>query len=84
MKGKTLIWIGVYAAVAYGAYYMFFSKKAYAKKIKDAGKYNGTVESLTEFGADFLRSWSKAASKNEPTFTLKGKTYNTQGGKAKQ
>ena len=84
MKTKTLVWIGVYAVVAYGAYYMFFSKQAYAKKIKDAGKYGGSIDDLKSFGMNFLRPWAKAAKDNQPTFTFEGKTYNTQGGRVKK
>ena len=82
MKGKTILWIGVYAVVAYGAYYMFFSKDAYAKAIIKAGKYKGSVDDLKSFGMNFLRPWSKAAKANQPTFFFEGKNYNTQGGKA--
>lgn len=84
MKSKTLLWIGVYAVVAYGAYHMFFSKTAYAKKIISSGKSTGTIDALKKFDMGFLRAWSMAATKNEPTFSYKGKTYTTQGGKAKQ
>ena len=82
MKKKTLIWIAVYGVVAYGAYYMYFSKTAYAKKIIKAGKYKGSLEDLKSFDMAFLRVWSKAAGQNNPTFDYNGKTYNTQGGKA--
>jgi hypothetical protein len=82
MKKNTLIWIGVYAVVAYGAYYMYFSKDAYAKAIVKAGKYSGSAEALKAFGMNFLRPWARAAKANQPTFTFEGKTFNTQGGKA--
>jgi hypothetical protein len=81
MKKNTLIWIGVYAVVAYGAYYMYFSKDAYAKAIIKAGKYRKSAEELKSFGMNFLRPWAKAAKNNQPTFTFEGKTYNTQGGR---
>lgn len=84
MKKSTFIWIGVYAVVAYGAYYMFFSKHAYAKTIKNAGRYNGSLEDLKTFGANFLKPWAKAAKDNQPTFTFDGKQFNTQGGKIKR
>ena len=81
MKGKTILWIGVYAVVAYGAYYLYFSKQAYAKKIKDAGMSEGTLEQLKAFDMSYLRDWAKAAKSKQATFTHKGKTYNTKGGK---
>lgn len=84
MKKSTLVWVGVYAVVAYGAYYMFFSKDAYAKAIIKAGKYKGSLEDLKSFGMNFLRPWAKAAKNNQPTFTFGGKTFNTQGGRVKQ
>jgi hypothetical protein len=82
MKGKTLVYIGIYAVVAYGAYYLYFSKTAYAKKIIAAGKYNGTLDDLKTFDMSFLRDWSKAVTANQPTFSHKGKNYKTQGGRA--
>lgn len=84
MKSKTLVWIGLYGVVAYGAYHMFFSKNAYAKKIIAKGKYGGALETLKSFDMGFLRAWSIGASKNEPTFLYKGVTYSTQGGRAKK
>jgi hypothetical protein len=83
MKNKTLLWIGIYGVVAYGAYYIFFSKNAYAKKIIDSGKYTSSINNLKSFDMAYLRAWSKAATKNEPTFSYKGVAYNTQGGKLK-
>lgn len=84
MKKNTLVWIGVYAVVAYGAYYMFFSKNAYANTIIKAGKYKGSAEELKSFGMNFLRPWARAAKNNQDTFTFEGKTYNTSGGRAKR
>lgn len=81
-NGKTIFWVAVYGVVAYGAYYMYFSKTAYAKKIIKAGKSNQSVDDLKSFDMAFLRVWSKAASNNEQTFSYDGKSYNTQGGKA--
>jgi hypothetical protein len=81
MNKKTLLYVGIYAVVAYGAYYMYFSKDAYAKAIIKAGKYRGTKEDLKAFGMNFLRPWSKSAKNNMPTFLFEGKAYNTNGGK---
>ena len=82
MKKNTFIWIAVYGVAAYGAYYMYFSKTAYAKKIIKADKSKQSLEDLKSFDMSFLRSWSKAAGENIQTFDYKGKAYNTQGGKA--
>jgi hypothetical protein len=82
MKNRTLLWIGIYAAVAYGGYYLYFSKDRFAKQIKSLGKSAGTLETLKTFDLGFLRAWASAARKNEPNFTFKGKIYVTQGGKA--
>jgi hypothetical protein len=84
MKSKTILWIGIYGVVAYGAYYLFFSKNAYAKKIIANGKFTGSLDTLKSFDMGFLRAWSISASKNEPAFSYKDVTYNTQGGKAKK
>lgn len=83
MNKKVILYVGLYAVVAYGAYYMFFSKNAYAKKIKKANNFSGSVEELKKLlGMNFLRVWSKATKNNNPTFDFEGKTYNTKGGKA--
>ena len=82
MNKKTLLYVGIYAVVAYGAYYMYFSKNAYAKAIKKADASTGTLEDLKKFDMAFLRAWSKAAKNNQPTFEYNGKTINTKGGRA--
>lgn len=82
MKKNTILWVLGYAVVAYGAYSLFFSKRAYAKQIIAQGKYQGDIATLLTFDMGFLRAWSKAAKKNEPTFMFQGKNYNTNGGKA--
>jgi hypothetical protein len=84
MNNKAILYIGIYAVVGYGAYYMFFSKDAYAKSIIKSGKYGGSVQDLKGFGANFLKPWSKAAKNNQETFVFEGKMYNTQGGKIKR
>ena len=84
MKTKTLVWIGIYAVVGYGAYYLFFSKRAYAKKIIASGKYSSSIDNLLSFDMSYLRDWAKAATKNEAVFTHKGLVYNTQGGLVKK
>jgi hypothetical protein len=82
MNKKTLLYVGLYAVVAYGAYYMYFSKNAYARAIKEADASTGTLEDLKKFDMAFLRVWSKAAKNNIPTFEYNGKTINTKGGRA--
>ena len=82
MKKNTLIWIAGYGVAAYGAYYMYFSKTAYAKKIIKADKSKQSLENLKSFDMSFLRAWSKGAGENTQTFDYKGKSYNTQGGKS--
>lgn len=84
MKKNTILWVGLYVVVAYGAYAMFFSKDAYAKAIIKAGKYGGSVQDLKSFGMNFLRPWARAAKNNQETFTFEGKTYNTNGGRVKR
>jgi hypothetical protein len=81
MNKKAIFYVGIYAVVAYGAYYMFFSKNAYAKTIKKENASTGTLEQLKKYDMSFLRAWSKAAKNNVTTFDFEGKTYNTNGGK---
>lgn len=82
MNKKVVLYVGIYAVVAYGAYYMFFSKNAYAKTIKKENASTGTLEQLKKYDMSFLRAWSKAAKNNVPTFEFEGKTINTKGGRA--
>ena len=82
MNKKTIFYVGLYAVVAYGAYYMFFSKSAYVKTIKKTNNYGGSEEELKNLvGMNFLRPWAKAAKNGVPTFLFEGKAYNTKGGK---
>jgi hypothetical protein len=82
MNKKVVFYVGLYAVVAYGAYYMFFSKNAYVKTIRKTNNYSGTAEELKNLvGMNFLRPWAKAAKNNVATFEFEGKTYNTKGGK---
>jgi hypothetical protein len=82
MNKKTIFYVGVYAVVAYGAYYMFFSKSAYVRTIKKTNNYGGSEKDLKDLvGKNFLKPWARAAKNNVPTFEFEGKTYNTKGGK---
>ena len=82
MTKKTAIWIGVYALIGYGAYYLFFSKMANVKKIIRNGASTGTVDQLMQFEAGFLREWAKAASQKMNSFLYNGKSFMTKGGRA--
>jgi hypothetical protein len=82
MNKKTIFYVGVYAVVAYGAYYMFFSKSAYVRTIKKTNNYGGSEKDLKDLvGKNFLKPWARAAKNNVPTFQFEGKTFNTKGGK---
>jgi hypothetical protein len=78
---KTLIYVGIYAVVAYGVYAYLFSKKSYAKIIANSGNYSKGVEELMNFGKDYLKVWSKAIKSGQPSFVLNGANYSTIGGK---
>ena len=80
---KTLIYIGIYAVVAYGVYAYFFSKKSYAKIVLKSGKYNGTINDLMSFDTSYVKAWGKAIKNGEPAFFLAGKTYDTETGRSK-
>jgi hypothetical protein len=78
---KTIIYIGIYAVVAYGVYAYFFSKKSYAKIIANSGNYSLGVEELIKFETPYLKAWSKAVKNGQPSFVINGITYNTKGGR---
>jgi hypothetical protein len=80
---KTIMWVAIYGAAAYGAYYYFFNKKRYAKIIVASGNFGGGVDALANFDKPFLKSWSEASRNGQPIFFFLGKTYNTKGGRAK-
>jgi hypothetical protein len=81
MNKKTFLYVGVYAVVAYGAYYLYNNtKKAYALTILKEGKAGGGLVGLFQFGKNFLKPWAMAAKAKKPTFEFEGKNYNTQGG----
>jgi hypothetical protein len=78
---KSIIVLVVFAGV--GFYVYTNTKRYYANVIVNKGKYGSGVDALMTFDKDFLKVWSKASKKNEPTFTLNGKIFNTQGGTTK-
>lgn len=82
MNKKTLLYIGIYAVVAYGGWYLYSNtKKAYARIILDSGMAGGGLESLLGFGKNYLKPWAMAAKSKQATFVFEGKSYNTKGGK---
>lgn len=82
---KGIIGVVVVGALVYGVYMLTYGKKHhYATIILKFGKSQGTMAQLHTFDVDFLKAWAKASKNNLPTFSLNGKTYNTQGGTAKQ
>lgn len=77
----TVLTVGVVGYAAY--YFLLMDKKGfYAKRIVEAGK-SSNAETLKTFDQDFLKAWYTAAKRGEETFSVRGKTYSTQGGKAK-
>lgn len=83
MNKKTAFYIGIYAVVAYGAWYLYNNtKKAYAHVILNSGSAGGGEAALLAFDKEFLKSWAKSVKSKAPTFLYQDKTYNTNGGKA--
>jgi hypothetical protein len=83
MNKKTIFYIGIYAAVAYGGWYLYNNtKKAYATKILKAGLAGGGEDALLAFDKDYLKEWSIAAKTGAPNFMYKGVNYVSKGGKA--
>ena len=81
MSKKALLYIGIYAVVAYGGWYLYSNtKKAYARIILDSGMAGGGLEGLLPFGKNYLKPWAMAAKSKQSTFVFEGKTYNTKGG----
>jgi hypothetical protein len=56
------------------------SKRKMAEFIVDSGNHSN-VETLVTFGDDYIEAWFKATKKGLESFTLKGVSYNTKGGK---
>ena len=83
---KGVLTILVVGGVVYASYRFLFKdkKKIYADLIIKKGKYTSSIDNLLSFGEDYLKEWRLAAKKGEETFTLKGVTYLTQGGKLKK
>jgi hypothetical protein len=86
MKKDVIIKLGVGVALAFVAYQLFFAKgkKFYAQYLVNKAFYKSGLDNLLDLGGEeFLKAWYEAAKINAPEFTLNGKTYITQGGKAK-
>lgn len=82
MNKKTFFYIALYAAAAYGGWYLYNNtKKAYARTILKEGMAGGGEAALLAFGKNYLKPWAMAAKAKQPTFTFEGKVYNTKGGK---
>lgn len=83
MNKKTLLYVGIYAVVAYGGWYLYSNtKKAYANKILKAGLAGGGEAPLLQFDKGFLKAWAGAAKSGQTTFMYNGVSYNSKGGKA--
>lgn len=83
MNKKTAFFIGLYAVLAYGGWYLYTnSKKAYAHKILNAGLSGGGEAALLGFEKEYLKAWAMAAKSGAQTFTYNGVNYNSKGGKA--
>lgn len=83
MNKKTAFFIGLYAVVAYGAWYLYSNtKKAYINKILKEGLAGGGEAALLGFEKEYLKAWAMAAKTGAQTFTYNGINYNSKGGKA--
>lgn len=83
MNKKIIFYVGLYAVVAYGAYYLYNNtKRAYVAKILKAGLSGGGEAALLAFDKDYLKEWSIAAKTGAPNFMYKGVNYVSKGGKS--
>jgi hypothetical protein len=83
MNKKTFFYIALYAAAAYGGWYLYNNtKKAYAAKILKAGLAGGGEAALLAYDKEYLKNWAIAAKMGATTFEYKGVVYNSKGGKA--
>lgn len=78
----AVVAIAVVATSAYVAYKKFVgSKNTYAKYLIKWNYTSTALSVLLTFGEDYLKAWYKAAKEKQPSFSLNGANYNTQGGK---
>jgi hypothetical protein len=83
MNKKAILYVGIYAVVAYGAWYLYNNtKKAYAAIILKAGMAGGGEAALLAFDKAYLKPWAMAVKAKAASFTYNGVNYNTNGGKA--
>lgn len=79
-SGKILIWVGVYAVVAYGGYYLYTNTKMYfINKLVKMGK-TAYSDAYKNFDKGFLKAWYTSAKLGAASFVYNGAKYNTQGG----
>lgn len=80
---KAVFFLVVAVLVGFWAWY-FFIKMDKDKAIKVILKYDNdaNLDTLKNFGEDYLISRAKAYQKTESTFELEGKKYSTSTGKA--
>lgn len=86
---KNKIYIGISLAIlAIGGYFVYnkLTKKPNRSKEESiaiivSNGYSANKDNLlSTFEEAFLNEWSYAITKNQKTFSYKGKEYNTQGG----
>lgn len=78
---QGLIAVVIVGAIVFVVYKKFGNtKKGDASYIVSSGKH-GNIEALMTFDKDYINAWAKAIRSKQETFTLKGVTYNTKGGK---
>lgn len=79
-NSRILIYVGIYAAVAYGGYMLYTNTKMYfIKQLAKMGKltYN---EGYKTFDKGYLKAWYNAAKLGSASFVYNAEKYNTQGG----
>lgn len=88
MNSKNTSYI-LLAIAAVGIGYFFYRKKRkqpeskkeeYISIITSVGNSQNAA-TLLGFELEFLKVWAEASQRGETTFTYKGKTHNTKGGK---
>jgi hypothetical protein len=84
MNKKLIIGILAFGGIGYAAYrYFNNTKKAYATIIVRGGA-SANFDKLLTFDKPYLKAWSMAVKSKQPSFTLNGLIFNTQGGSTKK
>lgn len=80
--GKIFYWVGIYAVVAYGGYYLYTNSKNYlAKQVILLGGTKGTLNEVkSRFQTSFLKAWAKALRAKTSEFGYNGMRFRTVGG----